>query len=427
MTMKEQLDFNEKVSNFKSKYQEMWWDTTTSFPQLKTRRGYKEKKAREKETDQLIYELSVKISDAPLKKDEYSNWSKQVIQTLRRFGKDTLGYQDELLDIILSKGYFNVTRDFIIEARRFEPEINVYDIFQAIRNVWIMNSIQLFLNQEISFSPSIFSYSMLYPYTDNYLDSPDYSKSTKLEFIHRFGKCLAGESVTPSNKYEKDIFRLIGLVEQQYPRKDFPNVYCSMLAIHKAQEKSLQQQRGVTFPYEKDILGISFEKGGTSVLADGYLVNGDLRSEEADFMFGYGVFLQLADDLQDIEEDYQNGHTTIFSHIARKWPLDEITNRLFWFIETVIDSPVCFSTPGLSQLKKLIKTSCHFLILEAVAKNRKLYSRSYIKEMEAHSLYRFSYQKKARKKLMKIFSAFDQEDLIKAFHTLDLNEIPGLT
>jgi hypothetical protein len=45
------------------------------------------------------------------------------------------------------------------------------------------------------------------------------------------------------------------------------------------------------------ILPISFFKGGTSVLADAFLVKGNLNIKEMHFAFAYGSFLQLLDDL----------------------------------------------------------------------------------------------------------------------------------
>jgi hypothetical protein len=62
---------------------------------------------------------------------------------------------------------------------------------------------------------------------------------------------------------------------------------------------------------EIDVLAIGLEKGGTSILADGYLVGNTLSSAPAAFLFGWGAFLQLADDLQDVRLDGQAG---LFDH-----------------------------------------------------------------------------------------------------------------
>jgi hypothetical protein len=66
---------------------------------------------------------------------------------------------------------------------------------------------------------------------------------------------------------------------------------------HRAQSKSLQQLCCNPAPHQIDVVGISFEKGGTSVLADGYLVAGSLTAAQPDWIFGFGVLTQLLDDL----------------------------------------------------------------------------------------------------------------------------------
>ena len=58
-------------------------------------------------------------------------------------------------------------------------------------------------------TPSIFAYSMLYPYSDNYLDDPSVSREAKLSFSVRFGRRLAGDAVASANPLEATIWRLI--------------------------------------------------------------------------------------------------------------------------------------------------------------------------------------------------------------------------
>ena len=61
---------------------------------------------------------------------------------------------------------------------------------------------------------------------------------------------------------------------------------------------------------------LSFEKGGASVLADGYLAAGTLSREEVQFIFRWGALLQLVDDLQDIRQDGGEHSLTIFTQVA---------------------------------------------------------------------------------------------------------------
>lgn len=48
---------------------------------------------------------------------------------------------------------------------------------------------------------------------------------------------------------------------------------------------------------ELETLTVYLAKGGASVLADGYLVAGKLTKDQEYFLFGYGAYLQLLDDI----------------------------------------------------------------------------------------------------------------------------------
>ena len=162
----------------------------------------------------------------------------------------------------------------------------------------------------------------------------------------------------------------------------------------------------MTSPYEKNILGISTEKGGTSVLADAYLVNGKLSMPEADFMFAYGTLLQFCDDLQDAKEDLQNGHMTIFSQTSENWPLDNITNALFDFSNKVIELDKGFITEESYKMKNFLKKNLTSLIFEAISQNYNLYSKEYIKAIEKYYPFRMSYTRKLYKKIKNNYSSF---------------------
>ena len=225
------------------------------------------------------------------------------------------------------------------------------DIGQAIRNLWIVNIFQKALGKNVEFTKGVFGYSMLYPYTDNYLDNKDVSIAEKIEFNEHFLARLKGESINAKNSHEKNVFNLISYIELQFPRNDYKEVYDSLYLIYNGQKRSLNQQELESIPYEKDILDISLEKGGASVLADGYLISGALNSEEREFAYGYGFFLQLGDDLQDVNRDIENKHMTIVSQLANKYPLDKIASKILNLTIEVVNNERCF----INEYKKIFK------------------------------------------------------------------------
>src|SRR5690606_15866363 len=140
----------------------------------------------------------------------------------------------------------------------------VDDLWQALRNVWVGNSLQMLLDRPIALRPALFAYSMLYPVTDNFLDDPAVSSARKRCFNERFGARLAGCDVLPiGDERELRADRFVQCVERDFPREEFPAVYSSLLAIQANQCRSLAQHGGVRLT-NADLLEISIAKGGTS-------------------------------------------------------------------------------------------------------------------------------------------------------------------
>src|SRR5208337_5201388 len=103
-----------------------------------------------------------------------------------------------------------------------------------------------------------------------------------------------------------------------------------------AQENSLRQRASPPSLHGPDIIKLSFEKGGASVLADGHLAAGSLSCEEAQFLFGWGALLQLVDDLQDLRQDRRDAALTIFTQAAGRVPLDELATHTLSFGQKVM-------------------------------------------------------------------------------------------
>jgi hypothetical protein len=181
----------------------------------------------------------------------------------------------------------------------------------------------------------------------------------------------------------------VSLVEQDFPRENHPEVFLSLRTIHQAQMNSLRQHG-----YRQDdarLLEITVQKGGVSVLADAYLVRGQLTQEEAEFAFGYGVLLQLMGDLQDLRQDLSSGHTTPFTLELALAPLDSAARRLRSFVPTALRI-WNFSTGRPHQaLETLIHENCKQLIIQTVALNPSFLSPTFLQDLESRSAFRFRF------------------------------------
>ncbi len=315
---------------------------------------------------------------------------KAIVQLLHSF--------DCVIDQKMESSFSDVTDKFISRAYDFDPAINDEAVYQASRNVLIMNTIQMHLGLEITLTPSVLAYSLLYPYTDNYLDAAEIDLASKRELSGRLLIRLTGISVPADHQLDRTVDRLVSMIEREFDRTIYPCVYESMLGIHRAQMRSIMQYEGVALT-ASELLDISIEKGGTSVLADGYLVAGNLSPEDAQFFFRFGVLLQLIDDLQDLEEDYARGERTLVGLTASREPLDAFVLRLLSFLEGVVAPVSMEESHDRQQLRVLIERSCRLLIFESIAAHERRYTREFLSTMESHSAVSFAHLRSVQARL----------------------------
>lgn len=388
-----------------------WEETPEDFREQRALVDHAQKRQNEHTIDRFRLELAATVRRIPNRFVNRRKWRNQIQEQVRTLETTVSPQRRSRLDYFLSLGYGEATDTFIQQVHTFDDSLNVYAIFQAIRNVWIMNSIQILYGVKVELTPSIFAYSIMYPYSDNYLDDPVVTREEKVEFSQRFRQWLLGEKVPPHNEREERLCQLVRMVEWEFDRGQFPLVYESLLAIHAAQEKSLMQQGG----RDGEILAISVEKGGTSVLADAYLVRGNLEWEEAQYLFDYGVFLQLIDDLQDVSEDQMVGHHTIFTHQESHGEMDALVNRLRNFIADFSRNTKCFPSEQAEELKRVISDSSLLMLEEAIAQHGDRFSPSYLAGLEGTAPVHYPYLASLREEILTSFTAQEMGKVFRLF------------
>jgi hypothetical protein len=394
-----------------------------------------EQAARETHLNRFLQRIEVVLPDLPSTRCERRFARTRITSAFTDFAKGGLDLDDRHLELLLHDGFSAVATQLARKARQLDPAVSAANIFQASRNAWTACGLQVLMGLPMRLTPAVFAYSMLYPYTDNYLDDAATSLDAKIRFSDRFGQRLGGGVVASFNDRETTIWRLLELIEEQYPRADWPEVYASLLAIHRAQENSVRLLRFGSAPQDVDVLKLSFEKGGASVLADAYLAAGSLSPDEARIAFDWGVLLQLADDLQDLPQDLREGILTVFTQsVARarpyppfRVPLDDLTTRTLNFGYRVMQQIDHMSSEhalnGAARkrkpLKEMIRMSCLLLLIWSAAESAQFYSRDYLAELETHSPFRFAPLAEKRSKLgrwttllARMFESFlkDEED-----------------
>ena len=257
-----------------------------------------------------------------------------------------------------------ITTAFLRDVRAFDASLSLADVMQALRNVWIIAILQCLFQKPIGYHPAMFAYSMLYPYSDNYLDDPSIPLAQKQRFNAWFSARLQGIQEPHHHPLEAKISDLVAMIETQFPRTEYAQVYDALYAIHHGQMRSLHQQDGTKRCDDEALLAISYEKGGTSVVADGFLMDGTLSEEQQDFCMRYGFMLQLGDDLQDGTTDALAKHQTLVANHMDQCQ-DELVKRLLHFTRDLLQpSSLCTD----ERLLHFVLHDCLYLIFLALMK-----------------------------------------------------------
>ena len=331
-------------------------------------------------TRRLIDEIATRVDHHPEPTTAQREWREALRHRLQDFGERRFGWPDGYRRLLFGDAFYETSVAFARQARAFDPALCLDDLWQAMRNVWIGNNLQMLLGRPVRLTPGLFAYSMLYPVTDNLIDSPDRTPDEKRAFNARLGARLMGDTVTAGCTAEASAFRLVSQIEQEFPRRAYADVWGSILAIHRGQIASLRQQG--TPLSENELFDISFAKGGASVLADLYLVVGEATPAEERFAFGYGVFLQLLDDLQDVKADIAARHQTLFTVAASEGRLDTLTAHLVSFIDIVLDEHRLQATPHTGDCLDLIRRNCHSMLAGVIAQNPSMFDRRFRRSVE---------------------------------------------
>ncbi|HLJ79138.1 MAG TPA: hypothetical protein VKT75_17085 [Acidobacteriaceae bacterium] len=372
-----------------------WRGSAGAWPHQAPRFSMRAQQIREKAYDRALHAVE-RYSQRASALDS-ARTRQKLVGSFARFAAEALDLGRDAVGVLTS-GFLPVGIELGRWARRFDPDLSQGDIVQAARNAWTACGLQPLLGARMGLTPAILGYSLIYPYSDNFLDQKSIGREEKQRFGERFGRRLRGEDVTAANPHEAALWELVSLIEEQYPRALYPAVYASLLAIHGAQSASVRQidARGCG---DDELLRITCGKGGTSVLADAYLARGELTAEEAEFGFTWGVLLQLGDDLQDVGEDLERGSETLFTRAVRAGqPLDALAAQLLNFSDAA-GARLEALPRGEAFFKHLLRMSWRSMILMAVAQYEEFFTADFARGLEIHSPFRFAFLRARRERL----------------------------
>lgn len=261
---------------------------------------------------------------------------------------------------------------FIRRVRRFDKKLSMADMGQAVRNYIVYAIFRKLKEMPQICTNASFGYSMLYPYTDNYIDNPKRSAEDKKHYNTLiYEKLLKGTSKAAC-KHEVKTLELLSAIEEDYKRPD--EIYQGLLYMLEAQKESQKQGEHKLMLTKEEIEEISVYKGGLSVLIDRYYVNVPFTENDLYFYYGFGFLLQLCDDLQDIGQDREEGSRTIFSVCRTTGETEQMVNRLFHYTKNLFAYCDCAS----KEFKEFLLCNCYRLILFSAAGSAKYFSEEWL-------------------------------------------------
>src|SRR5579859_6499703 len=160
-----------------------------------------EQRKREKAYDEAVHSVEKELRTAPRTRSARLVTQDRIVAVFGRFATTALGLDDNEVHRI-THDFLPVGTNLARWARRFDPTMSKTDIVQACRNAWTACGLQPLFGQPTQLTPSILAYSLMYPYTDNYIDRADIPPQAKSDFSARFRERLRGESPPPENQRE---------------------------------------------------------------------------------------------------------------------------------------------------------------------------------------------------------------------------------
>lgn len=361
-------------------------------PNIFSKTESRQKKENEALVQEFTHKIQKKLRQKPERKEQQEQWEQNLEQDFMAFlAREKILNLSEWMSPELLHEFKRETKHFTDRVRAFDETLTPAQIWQALRNYFIYAMIVNMQGKEQNAGNPILAYSLLYPYTDNYIDDDRIAKPEKERYNQMIALKLKGEMTIPQNVLEEKTCRLLDMILTAYENPAKKEIAETLLQLLQAQNCSIGQQKASVT--EEQILEISMWKGSTSVLADYLFATADWTEYEKSFYLKFGFLLQLVDDLQDIEEDQKSGSHTLMTEAERRHGLEQCVNRLLWFTWNVIREfdPI---NPGL---KDFVLKYCVEISLLTAAMRPQFFSKKYLKALEPYLPFSLEFIKKMKK------------------------------
>lgn len=366
-----------------------WHQQPEDFSQFLPVMAEKQKGENEKVLENFRKIMLNRMKAFPEKEKDQPIWKEKLEEDFLKFVEnENIIHIREAMNQELFQAFWRETRHFVRRTRDFDNKLSIENIWQAIRNFFIYAVIVDLQENEQNCEEPIFSYSLLYPYTDNFIDDTRKRKEEKESYNEMIKRTICGEDVEASGECEKKTQKLLLNLLSFDGFPDIEEIRNALLLILDAQMKSMIQQSNIALTYD-DILQVSVYKGALSVYVDYLFASSNRREEDTDFYLKFGFLLQVVDDLQDICDDLKDESKTLMTYHYREGSLEAVVNKLLHYTYAIFQEFL----PKNPKLKEFMMQNCFTMILITVASNQAYFSRDYLVEIERYLPFQQDYLK----------------------------------
>lgn len=360
-----------------------WLDTNSALPEFLPEISNEIKLQNEQYIQAISNDFQKQFANFPRFRLLRKKWKKNTFHLLNEvLNTETVINIHQVMDANIIDSFQIELMEFLRHVRIFAPELSFEGIGQATRNYIVYAMFKQMNDLKYGFNIACFGYSMLYPFTDNYIDSNQFSDSEKAEYNQIIRDKINGKMVHPNSDHQRKTCELLEAIESAYDRDCDSTIFALLTMILDAQKDSMRQQNAETRLTLDERLNISLYKGGVSVLIDQYFAKNEFSEEELNFYLSFGFFLQLVDDLQDIKEDYKQGNQTIFTLNLHCDETEKIVNRMLHFIYQITNSYQAANKAFLD----FLQANCYQLVYLSLADSKEFFSKEYLDKIETFSL-----------------------------------------
>lgn len=390
-----------------------FYHVDTLFPDFLATVSESEKKKNEQYLSHYVNQISKLIRENKglpknqlKRRKKFSKITNHLLQTESIIGLPTAMDKNHIQDFQVE------LLTFIRNGRSFAPELKFEELLQGIRNYLVYGVFRELCGMEQCCKPSIFGYSMLYPFTDNYIDDETLNLAEKDAYNQFIQNCIYGIDLGSVPEHYKKTYDLLSNILEEAKDNSRDDLKTLLFHMLKAQSESLKQQLTTPFLSEKERFDISMYKGGISVLIDRFLVDKEPSKDEIKFFLGYGLILQLADDLQDILTDKALGYQTLFTICETKKETETRINQLFSYTKLLFDTaPKEFMDDGKLPFNQFLCKSCYLLYISSLLGVKTAVSEEYLMKFEKYMPVHLTYWEHLKAQISNQKDGFDDNTI----------------